>query len=306
MLKFLSKKIIAGLVLGLGLAGGIILAVAFTEPTTSPTSFTEPDSINDRGDWLAYGRGWKKNTSGDASVSLTQSTCENASNWYWFEDGNGDGDYTDEEDGICVLDTETTSKSWNGCDDNGQQDNTYLASYECEGVFPNGTIVVGTYRGVDSVSGEVYDTTWNNGDCALCQSDCYDGKKDLPDNPYDLVNHYLPSYGSTGHLGSLTPEVLKSWIGTKLPTSNDFFGFCGYKNGGSDYETACSANSEYGNYGQMMGRTDECLDLANSTWEWLAEQHYSHRARGVGGNACSYFSHGDVTSGARFRAVFRP
>ncbi|MBU4257257.1 hypothetical protein KKC04_02495, partial [Patescibacteria group bacterium] len=55
-----------------------------------------------------YGKGWQANGSGDGSVALTQANCEAAYlvdnyRWQWFEDGNGDGDTTDPEDGICVL-----------------------------------------------------------------------------------------------------------------------------------------------------------------------------------------------------------
>ena len=78
-----------------------------------------------------------------------------------------------------------------------------------------------------------------------------------------------------GNNGPLTSEVLNSWKGSRLPTSSDFFGFCGYKDGGSNYESTTgtyTADKTYGNYGGQVGRTDEFLDLANSgSFEWLSE-----------------------------------
>lgn len=113
-----------------------------------------------------------------------------------------------------------------------------------------------------------------------------------------------------GNNGPLTPEVLNNWKGARLPTSSDFFGFCGYKDGGSNYESTTgtyTADKTYGNYGGQVGRTSEFLDLANSgSWEWLSEQNYQNNARIAGSNACSYFISNSVNSGYRFRAVFRP
>ena len=250
----------------------------------------------------SFGRGWVVSSSGDGSTALTKEACDNASGWYWFEDGNGDGDMTDEEDGICVQETAVSSGilSWNGYDYTTNYDNSYIADYECEGNFPNGTITAGTYNGLDS-SGNA-DTTWNDGDCALCQADCYDGKKDLPDQGTYTSN----SGGAGGYEGPITPEVLKNWKGTRLPTSLDFYGFCGYKDGGSDYETNCSSATSTGDYGQMIGRTDECLDLSDSSWEWLSEQHNGNRARIAGDHACSHVNFSNVHNSLRFRAVYRP
>jgi hypothetical protein len=248
------------------------------------------------------GTGWVPNGSGDGSTPLNEANCTAASGWYWFEDGNGDGDTTDPEDGICVQGThQAAAGSWNGDDSSTMYDNTYIADYTCSGNFPLG--IVATYSGTGS---GVADTTWNNGDCALCQADCYDGKKDLPGQG----GYTRPKYASDGHNGPITPEILKNWKGTRLPTSNDFFSFCGYKDGyvaGDNYSTSCSSDTTYGSYGGMVGRTGECLDLSNTgAWEWLSEQYASHGARIAGGNACSYFSYGTVGSGYRFRAVFRP
>ena len=249
------------------------------------------------------GSGWVPNGSGDGSTDLTQAACAAASGWYWFEDGNGDGDTTDPEDGVCVQGThQAAAGSWNGDDSSTQYDNTYIADYTCAGNFPNGTVA--TYSGTGA---GIADTTWNNGDCALCQADCYDGKKDLPGQG----GYTRPKYASDGHNGPITPEVLKNWKGTRLPTSNDFFGFCGYKDGylaaGDNYSTSCSSDTTYGSYGGMVGRTGECLDLSNTgAWEWLSEQGNSDAARVAGYFACSYFGYSLVNGGYRFRAVFRP
>lgn len=249
------------------------------------------------------GSGWEPNPSGDGSMDLTQAACASASGWYWFEDANGDGDATDPEDGVCVQGThQAAAGSWNGDESTTERDNTYIADYTCSGNFPNGTVA--TYSGTGA---GVADTTWNAGDCALCQADCYDGKKDLPDQG----GYTSPMEDAAGHNGPITPEVLEKWKGTRLPTSSDFFAFCGYKNGyvaGDNYETSCSSDILHGNYGQMAGRTDECIDLSNSSaWEWLSEQNDNYYARVAGYYACSYFNGYVVVNNVyRFRAVFRP
>lgn len=317
LIKGLSKKVLAGLIFGIAVIAGITLVLAFTEPISGPSGFDEPENFQDRGDWFAYGRGWQPNASGDGSTALTKTACDNADNWYWFEDGNGDGDTVDEEDGICVFATTTIAKSWNGDDDSVDYDNTYIASYECEGNFPNGYVTSTNYRGVNDASPLAFDNTWNNGDCALCQADCYDGKKDLPDNPYATTSHYIPSYAEAGHNGPITPEVLKNWTGTKLPTSNDFFGFCGAADGDANntagdsnyYSSGASASTTLGKYGGNVGRgnSSEYMYLSNSvSYEWLAEQRFSFNARVAGVSACSYFGSNIVNVDNRFRAVFRP
>ncbi|MDD5742832.1 MAG: hypothetical protein PHX87_05415 [Candidatus Peribacteraceae bacterium] len=255
------------------------------------------------GSYVGYpGTGWTPNGSGDGSTPLNQANCAAASGWYWFEDGNGDGDATDPEDGVCVQGThQAAAGSWNGDDSATQYDNSYIADYTCSGNFPNGTVA--TYSGTGA---GVADTTWNAGDCALCQADCYDGKKDLPGQG----GYTRPKYASDGINGPVTPEVLKNWKGTRLPASNDFFGFCGRKDGfiaGDNYSTSCSSDVLYGGYGGMVGRTGECLDLSDSgAWEWLSEQGNYTNARLAGNAACSNFHYGSVYSDRRFRAVFRP
>jgi hypothetical protein len=253
-----------------------------------------------------YGRGWLPETSGtDATTSLTQAACEAAADWEWFEDGNGDGDVIDPEDGICVMVTTVAAGlSWNGYDYTTNYDNTYIAGYTCEGSFPTGHVKAGTYNGLTSAGAA--DTTWNSGDCALCEADCFDGRRDLPaQGTYTSNNGNL----TIGYNGPLTPEALKNWQGTRLPTFEDFFGFCGYKDAGYDYTTGCNTSTTLGRYGQMVGRTDECLDFpvaAAGTYEWLSEQVYNSNARVAGIYACSYSDYNFVYFGYRFRAVFRP
>ena len=259
--------------------------------------FTDYMEERDRADYV-YGRGWVASSSGDASADLSHKACEDASGWEWFEDANGDGDTIDAEDGICVQTTAVSSGilTWNGMDYPSWVDNTYIAGYTCSGSFPNGTVA--TYSGIDS-SGNA-DTTWNSGDCALCQADCYDGRKDLPDQiGQDGGSYTGEAYGTASHDGPITEEVLKNWKGTRLPTSEDFFGFCGASSGDADdtagdsayHSSGASSNKTIGNYGHNVGRGvnsapyDEYLDLSNSSWEWLSEQHRYYRARVAGGKA---------------------
>ena len=228
-----------------------------------------------------YGRGWTANPSGAGSTALTRQNCESASSsgWWWFEDGNGDGDQNDPEDGLCVFASTTMALSWNGYDWSTNSENSYIAAYTCAGNFPAG--YVASYSGISSTGAA--DNVWNNGDCALCQADCYDGKKDLPDQGSWTTGNTAQVGGVQG---PLTPEVLKKWKGTRLPTFNDFYGYCGYKDGGSNYETGCSVDMTHGSYGQMVGRTDECIDLSNSAnYEWLSEQVFYNIARVAGGSA---------------------
>lgn len=413
------------------------------------------------------GSGWVPNSSGDASQELNENNCNSASNWEWFQDGNGDGDTSDPEDGICVRTDTVNSDSWNGAeqvtpnnlgpvtasggsansitvagaswtanayknhvvkiktgtasncwaraksndnntitiygswlstayasncgvpnssssfivsDDWGQYDNSFIGDYSCSGDYPNGTVVYGNYP--------------SSGTIALAVADCYDGRRDLlpreedravitgnatgandtslTDSAQSLdantwvgqkilitngtgagswgiiesntstqivvadwlsgvdpstnsqfkVIYIVPqaSYNPDAQVdgdnddakannGPLMAQHLAIWNGTRLPTASDFIGFCGYKDGGSNYENSTGANSadkSYGNHGGQAGRTDEFMDLNNSTWEWLSEQRSDHNARIAGVNACSYFVGNSVTSGYRFRAVFRP
>ncbi len=266
-----------------------------------------------------YGKGWQANPSGDGSVALTQEICESSDGWAWFEDANGDGDENDAEDGLCAATSTVYSAvgSWNGMDYATWADNTYIAAYTCAGSFPSG--YVATYSGINSVGAA--DTTWDNGDCALCQADCYDGKKDLPGQIGQDGGAYTgEALGITSHDGPITPEVLKNWKGTRLPTSSDFFGFCGATSGDADntdgdsyyHSSGASSNKTIGDYGHNVGRGangapyDEYMDLSNISYEWLSEQHYNYNARVAGHFACSYFSNYNVYVGYRFRAVFRP
>lgn len=418
------------------------------------------------------GTGWVPEESGDASEALNETNCSSAANWAWFEDGNGDGDTSDPEDGICIRTATTGSSSWNGAaqvtpsnlgttaspitatggtansitassaswtadayknhivkvragtanncwgkvksntnntitvygswlttgyasncgtpdatsgfvvyDDLGQYDNSFIGDYSCTGDYPDGAVSLGNYPA--------------SGTPALATADCYDGRRDLLPNEEDravisgtatsadatsitdtaqsldinvwlgqkvlitggtgagsygfiesntatqivvtdwlggddpstgsefkiiyIVPHgaYVPDAQTDGdnddqkaNNGPLMAEQLAAWRGTRLPSASDFFGFCGYKDGGSNYENttgANTANKSYGNYGGQNGRTDEFMDLANSgSWEWLSEQHYNTTARIAGNHACSYFTSINVNNGYRFRAVFRP
>jgi hypothetical protein len=260
-------------------------------PATATGTMHTLDDIYNRSAEGYYGRGWVASTTGtDAITVLTKTACEAATDWKWFEDGNGDGDTTDPEDGVCVKTTTRVSDNWAGTE---TSDNSYIMSYNCTGSFPNGTT---TPAGANA--------------CALCVADCYDGRRDLPNQgTYTVPDTSCTASPNcnTCYEGPLTPNVLKKWKGTRLPSMNDFFGFCGYKNGGSDYETGCSSDKTKGSYGTMSGRTDECLDLSNSaSYEWLSEQIIVNSARVAGYYACSYSNYNFVFIGFRFRAVFRP
>lgn len=335
-----------------------------------------------------YGKGWQANPSGSGSVALTQANCEaaylaNNYRWQWFEDGNGNGDATDAEDGICVLmctgagctntanysnDAYAAALSWNGAeqvDAANLYDNTWIGDWTCAGTFATGTVAWGSYPTSAQVGA---------GTIALATADCLDGKRDLlpvvdesssdsrivssgtatagaattltdtgaawpvngwatqkvkifagtsagsvgiissntgtvltvaswsagnPDNTsqYGIIYIKPNDTGTDTYNGPLTPEVLSDWKGTRLPTSKDFFGFCGD-----------GTNKKYiGSYGIQVGRTGEFLNEANdSVYEWLAEQHGYYNARVAGYYACSYFYYSNVSSDYSFRAVFRP
>ena len=332
LLKNLSLKAIGGIVFGIAAIIGIAMTVAFTEPTSGPTGFSEPADANDTGDWVGYGRGW------EGGAGLTQANCDsdtgNWSKFKWFEDANGDGNYTDEEDGICVqvsnIGTASTQNSftgslaisWNGIDNATVEDNSYIPAYSCtaatlaSGVF--GSVDATGYLGVGVGTLHGDDTTYDAGDCVICEVDCLDGVKNLPNNsvPY----HPFESLGG-GCEGPLTSEILKNWTGTRLPTSNDFFGFCGATTGDADnytgdksyYSSGASSVKTLGNYGHNVGRgnnsppNDEYMDIGNvGTYEWLSAQHSNVSARHAGSLACSLFNTTTVVNGSRFRAVFRP
>lgn len=248
-------------------------------------------------DWP--GRGWVASSSGNASTSLTQAACEAASGWVWFEDANGDGGTIDPEDGLCVATSTVTSSSWGGT---GTSDNSYIAAYTCAGAFPSGYVASG---------GSVAEG------CALCVADCYDGRKDLPDNGgYTATD----DWSADGYDGPITPEVLKNWKGTRLPTFKDFFGYCGTPSGAADdasgdsyyYSSGATSDKSLGDYGQNVGRGangapyDEYINLSGTSYEWLSEQVSNVYARIAGNRACSYSSSSFVSNGDRFRAVFRP
>ncbi len=118
--------------------------------------------------------------------------------------------------------------------------------------------------------------------------------------------------------GPLTPDILKTWKGTRLPTNMDWFDYCGKTsatgpavNGNGAYATNStdpySASKTFGNYGGQIGRTNQILNLANSgSFEWLSEQAVNNFVQVGGNNACSYITYGFVLSSIRIRAIFRP
>lgn len=92
--------------------------------------------------------------SGGGLAGLTQTNCtdqEAGAGWYWFEDGNGDGDTADPEDGVCIQNTITAQSSslvnsWNGA----------------EQVTPN-NLTAKTIVSATSNSATVADGSWVNG-----------------------------------------------------------------------------------------------------------------------------------------------
>ena len=164
------------------------------------------------------------------------------------------------------------------------EQDTGLRSDTCAGSFPDGYIATGETN------------------CALCVADCYDGRRDLPDR-----NGYEEDFGATG---PIQQEVLLNWKGTRLPTPRDFFGFCGSKDendGTGDYLTDCDATTTLGQVGGQIGRTDECMDLSDTTYEWLAEKYGGNGAIRTIAGACSYTTYIAVDDEVTyFRAIFRP
>ncbi|MBN1584874.1 hypothetical protein JW899_00720 [Candidatus Uhrbacteria bacterium] len=296
--------------------GGGAAKGTYDASNLSPTTVRKGTAfgVSSTGAYSGYpGSGWAGSGGSTGAYSCeywdddgNPGTPDVATGWYWFEDGNGDGDDADPddpEDGLCVqAASRAAGLSWNGYDYETNYDATYIAGYTCFGSFPNGT--VSSYNGLDSTG--ALDTTWNDGDCALCQADCYDGVKDLPDQgSYTCEGGCVA--GADGYNGPLTPGALGNWKGTRLPSSAEFFGFCstgGTNSGVGEYETGCSSDVTGGTYGVQVGRTGECIDPIG--WEWLSEQHSTTSARVAGSYACSNFSYGYVYFGFRFRAVFRP
>ena len=115
-----------------------------------------------------------------------------------------------------------------------------------------------------------------------------------------------------GNNGPLTPEVIKNWKGTRLPTMKDMYGVCGYKTGSGGYQNttgAYTADKTYGTYGSQVGRTDEYIDLSQNsgTSLFLANQLSYSNAQIYGGYACSYTSSGAVSGNYYgFLVFFRP
>jgi hypothetical protein len=111
--------------------------------------------------------------------------------------------------------------------------------------------------------------------------------------------------------GPLSPKVLNTWTGTRLPTFQDFYDYCG-KSGSTNGQYVANSSDPlssvktYGNYGNQIGRTTQVINLANTNNEWLSGQNYYNNALGAGSYACSLVYNNSVYSGNRFRAVFRP
>ncbi len=142
------------------------------------------------------------------------------------------------------------------------------------------------------------------------------------------VIYIIPFAGSTAgtsnlkYKGPLTIEVLKAWKGTRLPTSMDFWGYCGAKTGdaynsvgdGLYHASGASDKTAIGLSGVNAGRgknvatgNDNYLYMSNyGSYEWLSEQYNNISARVAGNNACSSVSGSNVNSSLRFRAFFRP
>ena len=129
----------------------------------------------------------------------------------------------------------------------------------------------------------------------------------------DLRTPTLNDDKEAGNGPLLDRNVLINWKGTRLPTKFDIFGVCGYKDGGSNYETTMgtyTGTKWYGIWGRQLGRTDEFIDLSgNSTVEYLSEILYKisvesfigFACSNVGGNAAS-----NPNNNIRARAIFRP
>ena len=109
--------------------------------------------VSKTGEYSGFpGTGWTANGSGDGSTSLNQTNCENAADWKWFEDSNGDGDTTDPEDGECVRTSTVTSDSWNGA----KQMNGYsLADTTMASGTSNSVTVSGTPWTADRYKNEI-------------------------------------------------------------------------------------------------------------------------------------------------------
>lgn len=109
--------------------------------------------VSSTGEYSGFpGTGWTANGSGDGSTALNQTNCENAANWKWFEDANGDGDTTDPEDGECVRTAAVNSDSWNGA----EQMNQYtLADTTAASGTSNSVTVSGTPWTADRYKNEI-------------------------------------------------------------------------------------------------------------------------------------------------------
>jgi len=228
---------------------------------------------------------------------LNQSVCTDAG-WTWLADSNYDGI---NDDPICVSDKlgGGYTKLWNmsGTAPYNVNDNTFIGNYGCSG-DPDGD-GVGTLD--STLSGTVVerDGYGDDANTALAIADCKDGIRNLLTAAYvESIGYTQPNSDSVnGYNGPLSPKALIEWKGTRLPSSNDFFGFCGDG----------TASTSAGLYGTQIGRTDAISGTTGQgNWEWLSEQSTMTSARAVGVFACSYFTFSTVNNAFKFRAVFRP
>ena len=160
------------------------------------------------------GTGW-------TGAGLTQSACNTANDWYWFEDSNGDGDFSDPEDGMCAKATPQLNVwSWNGAEqvdsDDDMYDYSWIGDWTCSGSFPDGTVVWGDYPTAAQVGGTNH--------IALATADCYDGVRDLLPVVDESVNDSRIVYTGTAESGTATTLVdndaswpsFNAWLGQKV------------------------------------------------------------------------------------------
>jgi len=224
---------------------------------------------------------------------LNQTACTAAS-WTWVADSNYDGV---NDDPICINPSrEVGTKVWSTSVGN---DGTFIGNYSCSDSEAN----LETFDA--QLNGLVVENAGYGDDAAtaLAITDCKDGIRNLLSKAeVETAGYEAPDTACDGtdydtcYNGPLTPKALVEWKGTRLPSSNDFYGVCG--NG--------TTSKTFGNYGNQIGRTDNVIAANAGSWEWLSEQYHDGSARVAGHYGCSYFHANLVTSSYGVRAVFRP
>ncbi len=143
-------------------------------------------------------------------------------------------------------------------------------------------------------------------------------------NTYKIIYIIPFAYSSAGDIlkklnGPLNSKVLRDWKGTRLPTQEDFYGYCGARAGdynntaGSSYYYSSGASSDttIGEYGTNIGRgrnaapNNNYIYLSNTSSEWSSD-HYYLGALVFGNYGCSDIGYANTNYNYRFRAVFRP